>query len=212
MVGVIRASLRRSYSYITHKSCFCILAELILLRSFWGVLSRLEGTCLAATVPLIISTDSITSHGTHRLKNADILRSEMEWLARRGVGIFRESLTSSTLAMSSNTPNTSLYIKNLNDSINKEELRAQLYALFLPYGTILDVVALKTPKMRGQAFVVFADLASATTAMRSWDGESFYDKPMVSYHPSRSMNPALTWARNGFHSTSSMQRQSHGPR
>ena len=87
--------------------------------------------------------------------------------------------------MSSNTPNTTLYIKNLNDSINKEELRAQLYALFLPYGTILDVVALKTAKMRGQAFVVFADLASATTAMRSWDGEGFYDKPMVSYHPSR---------------------------
>jgi hypothetical protein len=85
--------------------------------------------------------------------------------------------------MSSNTPNTTLYINNLNDSINKEELRAQLYALFLPYGTILDVVALKTAKMRGQAFVVFADLAAATTAMRSWDGESFYDKPMVSYQP-----------------------------
>ena len=101
--------------------------------------------------------------------------------------MFRRSLASSTLAMSSNTPNTTLYIKNLNDSINKEELRAQLYALFLPYGTILDVVALKTAKMRGQAFVVFADLAAATTAMRSWDGESFYDKPMVSYH--RYMNP-----------------------
>lgn len=94
--------------------------------------------------------------------------------------------------MSSNTPNTTLYIKNLNDSINKEELRAQLHALFLPYGTILDVVALKTAKMRGQAFVVFADLAAATTAMRSWDGESFYDKPMVSCHFFRCVNVALT--------------------
>ena len=114
--------------------------------------------------------------------------------------------------MSSNTPNTTLYIKNLNDSINKEELRAQLYALFLPYGTILDVVALKTAKMRGQAFVVFADLAAATTAMRSWDGESFYDKPMVSCHLFRSANLLLTRTCDELYSSSSMQRQNHGPR
>jgi U2 small nuclear ribonucleoprotein B'' len=76
-------------------------------------------------------------------------------------------------------PSPTLYIKNLNDGINKDELRAQLYALFLPYGQILDVVAVKTAKMRGQAFVVFADLVAATTALRAWQGESFYDKPMV---------------------------------
>lgn len=84
--------------------------------------------------------------------------------------------------MSANAPNTTIYIRNLNDKINKEELRAQLYALFLPYGRVLDVIALKTPKMRGQAFVVFSDLAAATSALRSWQGENFYDKPMVS-HP-----------------------------
>ncbi|KAG8824409.1 hypothetical protein FRC17_009103 [Serendipita sp. 399] len=76
------------------------------------------------------------------------------------------------------TPNTTLYIKNLDDRTTKDELRAQLYALFLPYGPILDVVALKTTKMRGQAFVVFADLAASTSAMRAWNGEFFYDKPM----------------------------------
>lgn len=70
--GVIRTSLQRSYLNITHKGRFCILAELVLLRSFWGVLSRLEGTRLAATVPLIVSIDSITPYGTHRLKKADI--------------------------------------------------------------------------------------------------------------------------------------------
>ncbi|PVG00989.1 RNA-binding domain-containing protein [Serendipita vermifera] len=75
-------------------------------------------------------------------------------------------------------PNNTIYIKNLNDGINKQELRAQLYALFLPYGQVLDVIALKTPKMRGQAFVVFSDLVSATSALRAWDGELFYDKPM----------------------------------
>ena len=35
------------------------------------------------------------------------------------------------------------------------ELRRSLYFLFSQYGAVLDVVALKTPKMRGQAFVVF---------------------------------------------------------
>ncbi|EJT97490.1 RNA-binding domain-containing protein, partial [Dacryopinax primogenitus] len=75
-------------------------------------------------------------------------------------------------------PNTCLYINNLNDKINKEELRAQLYALFTPYGKVIDVVARKGTKMKGQAFVVFGDLAGATTAMRAMDGEFFYDKPM----------------------------------
>ncbi|KIM23707.1 hypothetical protein M408DRAFT_332198 [Serendipita vermifera MAFF 305830] len=84
-------------------------------------------------------------------------------------------------------PSPTLYIKNLNDRVNKDELRAQLYALFLPYGQVLDVVALKTAKMRGQAFVVFADLVAATTALRAWHGESFYDKPMhIEYAKSKS--------------------------
>ncbi|PSR75025.1 hypothetical protein PHLCEN_2v9355 [Hermanssonia centrifuga] len=81
--------------------------------------------------------------------------------------------------MSSNQPNTALYVKNLNDKVNKEELRHQLHALFTTYGRVIDVVALKTQKMRGQAFLVFSDLAGATAAMRACEGIVFYDKPMV---------------------------------
>ena len=81
--------------------------------------------------------------------------------------------------MSSTQPNTTLYIKNLNDKVKKDELRAQLFALFTTYGRIIDVVALKGPKMKGQAFVVFTDLAGATAAMRGCEGMVFYDKPMV---------------------------------
>jgi U2 small nuclear ribonucleoprotein B'' len=78
-----------------------------------------------------------------------------------------------------NQPNTTLYINNLNDKINKEELRTQLYALFTTHGRLIDVVATKSPKMRGQAFLVFADLAGATSALRACEGMTFYDKPMV---------------------------------
>jgi len=55
-----------------------------------------------------------------------------------------------------------------------------LYAIFSQFGEILDIVALKTLKMRGQAFVIFKEIGSATNALRSMQGFPFYDKPMVS--------------------------------
>ena len=90
------------------------------------------------------------------------------------------------MASSSNQPNTTLYINNLNDKINKEELKTQLFALFTTYGKIIDIVASKSQKMRGQAFLVFTDLAGATSAMRACEGMMFYDKPLVSNQKSLS--------------------------
>ena len=60
------------------------------------------------------------------------------------------------------------------------ELKKSLYAIFSQFGQILDIIALKTLKMRGQAFVIFKDINSATNALRSMQGFPFYDKPMVS--------------------------------
>ncbi|KIY51623.1 RNA-binding domain-containing protein [Fistulina hepatica ATCC 64428] len=88
---------------------------------------------------------------------------------------------------SSPAPNTTLYINNLNDKINKDEMRLQLYALFTTHGKIIDIVISKTPRLRGQAFLVFTDLASATLAMRSCQGMVFYDKPLrIAYAKTRS--------------------------
>jgi len=75
-------------------------------------------------------------------------------------------------------PNQTIYINNLNERIKKEELRKSLYAMFSQFGTVLDVVALKTLRMRGQAFVVFKDVPTATNAIRSMQNFPFYDKPM----------------------------------
>jgi RNA recognition motif-containing protein len=91
---------------------------------------------------------------------------------------FRTNSPASIMS-TTNQPNPTLYINNLNDKVHKEELRSQLHALFSTYGKLLDVVALKTAKMRGQAFLVFSDLASATAAMRACEGMMFYDKPLV---------------------------------
>ncbi|CAH2040007.1 unnamed protein product, partial [Iphiclides podalirius] len=75
-------------------------------------------------------------------------------------------------------PNHTIYINNLNEKIKKEELKKSLYAIFSQFGQILDIVAMKTLKMRGQAFVIFKEISSATVALRSMQGFPFYDKPM----------------------------------
>lgn len=76
-------------------------------------------------------------------------------------------------------PNNTIYINNLNEKVKKEELKKSLYAIFSQFGQILDIVALKTLKMRGQAFVIFKEIQSSTNALRSMQGFPFYDKPMV---------------------------------
>ncbi|XP_022970660.1 U2 small nuclear ribonucleoprotein B'' 2-like [Cucurbita maxima] len=75
-------------------------------------------------------------------------------------------------------PNQSIYIKNLNEEVKKEELKRSLYALFSQYGRILDVVALKTPRLRGQAWVAFSEVTAASNAVRQMKNFPFYDKPM----------------------------------
>jgi RNA recognition motif-containing protein len=50
------------------------------------------------------------------------------------------------------------------------------------YGEILDIVAKKNIRMRGQAFVIFKDINSAMEAKRTLNGREFYGKTMVSYH------------------------------
>ncbi|KAK2092294.1 U2 small nuclear ribonucleoprotein B'' [Saguinus oedipus] len=75
-------------------------------------------------------------------------------------------------------PNHTTYINNMNDKIKKEELKRSLYALFSQSGHGVDIVALKTMKMRGQAFVIFKELGSSTNALRQLQGFPFYGKPM----------------------------------
>ncbi|KAJ7407209.1 U2 small nuclear ribonucleoprotein B'' [Willisornis vidua] len=58
------------------------------------------------------------------------------------------------------------------------ELKRSLYALFSQFGHVVDIVALKTMKMRGQAFVIFKELGSSTNALRQLQGFPFYGKPM----------------------------------
>ncbi|TPP63542.1 Small nuclear ribonucleoprotein polypeptide A [Fasciola gigantica] len=75
-------------------------------------------------------------------------------------------------------PNNTVYINNLNEKIKRDELKKSLYAVFVQFGQILDIITSKTHKMRGQAFVVFDDVNSAATALRAMRGFPLYEKPM----------------------------------
>ncbi|GAA5802105.1 hypothetical protein EDC94DRAFT_609704 [Helicostylum pulchrum] len=80
--------------------------------------------------------------------------------------------------MTSIDPNQTLYITNISGRITVEELKSSLYGLFSTYGPILDITAKKTQTMREQAFIVYNNVASATTAKRSLNGFTFFDRPI----------------------------------
>lgn len=74
--------------------------------------------------------------------------------------------------------NHTIYINNLNEKIKKDELKKSLYAIFSQFGQILDILVARNLKMKGQAFVIFKEVNSASNALRSMQGFPFYDKPM----------------------------------
>lgn len=89
------------------------------------------------------------------------------------------SLVKSHSMSAEEQPIQTLYINNLNDKLPKEQLKQSLYLLFSQFGTILDVVTLKTEKMRGQAWVSFLAVQSAVDAKNKLQGFDFFGKPMV---------------------------------
>ncbi|KAL3531483.1 hypothetical protein ACH5RR_010805 [Cinchona calisaya] len=83
--------------------------------------------------------------------------------------------------------NQTIYINNLNEKIKLDELKKSLNAVFSQFGKIVEVLAFKTLKHKGQAWVVFDDVSSAASALRQMQGFPFYDKPMrIQYAKSKS--------------------------
>ncbi|KAK3020856.1 hypothetical protein RJ639_045538 [Escallonia herrerae] len=74
--------------------------------------------------------------------------------------------------------NNTIYINNLNEKINLNELKKSLKAVFSQFGEILEILAFKTLKHKGQAWVVFEKVKDATAAIEKMQNFPFYDKPM----------------------------------
>ncbi|KAI9836951.1 MAG: hypothetical protein M1838_004940 [Thelocarpon superellum] len=82
-------------------------------------------------------------------------------------------------AESGNAPNQTVYVRNLEESIKVEQLKEALTEIFSEYGNIIDLVAKKNLKAKGQAFVVFDDIAAAERAIDEVQGFELFAKPMV---------------------------------
>jgi len=83
--------------------------------------------------------------------------------------------------------NQTLYVNNLNDKINVETLKKSLKEVFAAFGGIIDIVAMKSLKRRGQAWIIFKEVSAATNSLKSLQGFPFYNKPMrIAYSRSKS--------------------------
>lgn len=105
-------------------------------------------------------------------------------------------------------PNQTIYVQNLYEKLKKEELKKCLYACFSQFGKIVDIVALKTFRLRGQAWVVFADVSSATAAMRAMQGFPLFEKPMrIQY--ARTKSDAVAKTDGSFKERDKRERAQH---
>ncbi|CAI4039765.1 hypothetical protein SMKI_09G1750 [Saccharomyces mikatae IFO 1815] len=70
-----------------------------------------------------------------------------------------------------------LYISQLNEKINMQRLRVNLFLLFATFGEVLKI-SMNFKKQRGQAFITMRTIDQASLAQISLNGELFFGKPL----------------------------------
>lgn len=85
-------------------------------------------------------------------------------------------------------PQNTIYVNNINEKLKRDELVQSLRHVFGQFGKILDIVCYtKILKAKGQAFIVFEKVESATKALQEMQNFMFYSKPIrVSYAKKKS--------------------------
>ncbi|KAK4941942.1 hypothetical protein LTR10_018272 [Elasticomyces elasticus] len=77
-----------------------------------------------------------------------------------------------------NPPSSTVYVKNLEERIKVDQLKEALSEIFSEYGNIIDIVAKKNLKAKGQAFIVFESPDDAAKAIEEVNEFELFDKPM----------------------------------
>ncbi|KAF2273561.1 U2 small nuclear ribonucleoprotein B [Westerdykella ornata] len=75
-------------------------------------------------------------------------------------------------------PIETVYVNNLEERIKIDTMKQALHAVFDHYGPILDIVAKKSLKRKGQAFIVFDSQKSCLDAIEEMTGFEMYGKKM----------------------------------
>ncbi|KAI8622424.1 hypothetical protein BC830DRAFT_1089028 [Chytriomyces sp. MP71] len=82
------------------------------------------------------------------------------------------------LAAPPTEPNHTLYVRNLNEKIALKTITKSLDAIFSSFGQILQIRAKANISLRGQAFVTFKDIDSATKALNGVQGFPLFSLPL----------------------------------
>ncbi|EMC91600.1 hypothetical protein BAUCODRAFT_38709 [Baudoinia panamericana UAMH 10762] len=75
-------------------------------------------------------------------------------------------------------PSATIYIKNLDEDVKLTTLVPALRELFEDFGNIIDIVAKKSVKRKGQAFIVYDSVDAAQDAKDEMNSFEIFGKPM----------------------------------
>ncbi|KAJ1332472.1 hypothetical protein BSLG_008774 [Batrachochytrium salamandrivorans] len=75
-------------------------------------------------------------------------------------------------------PQPTLYVRNLRETRNLTALRTALTTVFSKYGDIVEIKVKRNLAHRGQAFVSFKDVTSASKAKEEVHGFPLFNRPM----------------------------------
>ncbi|KAI9675868.1 MAG: hypothetical protein M1822_008877 [Bathelium mastoideum] len=81
-------------------------------------------------------------------------------------------------AMAETPPNETVYVRNLEERIKPDQLKEALSEIFGGFGNIVDIVAKRNLKAKGQAFIVYDSVDAAQSAIDEVQGFELFDKPM----------------------------------
>ncbi|KAF4452854.1 hypothetical protein F53441_4356 [Fusarium austroafricanum] len=80
--------------------------------------------------------------------------------------------------MTSDSPISTVYVQNLEERVHLNSLTDALRTIFSEFGNVVDIVAKKNLRAKGQAFIVFDKPDSARNAIEETDGFELFGKPM----------------------------------
>ncbi|RCI08850.1 hypothetical protein L249_4919 [Ophiocordyceps polyrhachis-furcata BCC 54312] len=80
--------------------------------------------------------------------------------------------------METQIPISTVYVQNIEERVKPEAVIKALQVIFSEFGKVVDIVAKKNLKARGQAFVVFDSPQEADNAISEMDGFELFGKAM----------------------------------
>ncbi|KAL6691169.1 RNA-binding domain-containing protein [Trichoderma pleuroticola] len=80
--------------------------------------------------------------------------------------------------MASDMPISTVYVQNLEERVKPEVLADALKTIFSEFGNVVDIVAKRNLKAKGQAFIVFDQPSAAHNAIEEVEGFELFGKPM----------------------------------